>query len=179
MKKTVAITSLWIAGAVVAAGGATTAVAMSGGTTGTTVLSQTEVQSKLAAAGTPSATATRPSAGPRLQFPSDASIRLSLLPSSWATAIFSCKADQIVVDVQVLPKGGWRQVGKLEKKTIRVDGKLRSAVVATFAAKSQPDTVAAYFCVGDKTRQAQKFGANWVPSLFGAVTWPIVPKTAR
>jgi hypothetical protein len=53
MKKTMAMTTLWIATAVVAAGGATTALATSSGSSGAKVLSQSDVRTKLATESAP------------------------------------------------------------------------------------------------------------------------------
>jgi hypothetical protein len=47
MKRTVAMTTLWIATAVLAAGGATTALAAGSGSSGTKVLTRTEVAARL------------------------------------------------------------------------------------------------------------------------------------
>jgi hypothetical protein len=142
MKKTLMISSLWVAGAVVAAGGATAAIA-STGAPGPAVLSSAQVQQQLAAAP--------PAAAPVKTQAQTGKVTVSRNQSSTATV--SCRNGKLV-DLRIVPLPGWKRVGQLERVTLKVMGVKRPAVLATHVNGTRRHRVA-HFCVGNTTGSTQ------------------------
>jgi len=102
MRTRTLLTTAWMATAALAAGGATTALAVAGGGPGSTVLSRSDVQARLAGAGPArplpgSATVAGPTSGPGAE---------TSLVASGGTLVVRCHANK-VTGFRVVPKPGW------------------------------------------------------------------------
>jgi hypothetical protein len=90
MKRTMAMTTLWIAAAAVVAGGATTALATSGGSPGADVLTQAQVRTELAKQQKPTDTVLRMGTAVVRPVGDEWAIQLKV-----GTVYLRCRGDQV------------------------------------------------------------------------------------
>lgn len=102
MKRTMAMTTLWIAAAAVVAGGATTALATTGGSPGAKVLTQSDVRTELAKQSKPANTVLRGGAGTVQDNGGEWAIKLKV-----GTVYLRCKGDRVTT-FRVVGKPGYQ-----------------------------------------------------------------------
>ncbi|MFC0622537.1 hypothetical protein [Kribbella deserti] len=93
--KTTQLVTLWIAAALMVAGGATTAVAVAGGENGTTVLTSADITKRLATSASPAAPPRKAAVG-----------TWTLIESPMATIKLRCDKS-VVTDYRAIVKSGW------------------------------------------------------------------------
>jgi len=132
------ISSLTVAGALVAAGAATAAIANTGAS-GPAVLSSEAVQRQLAAA---------PAAASPVKTQAPAG-KVTVSRDQSSTTTVSCRNGKLV-DLRIVPLPGWKQAAPPERVTLKVMGVKQPAVLTTHVNGTRRHR-AAFFCVGNIT----------------------------
>lgn len=137
MKNKMLTPALCLAGALIAATGATAALA-STDSPGPTVLTATEVEQQLA---------TAPTAAVGANTQSKAAGRVTAVGSQAVLATVTCRAGKMT-NLRVVPRPGWKRVGQMERTSLKVFGAQRSAVLMTHVQRTIREQFAVY-CVND------------------------------
>lgn len=143
MKKTLLMTSMWIAAGAVATGGTTAAMALAGGNSESAVLSQADVRARADAAGpaAPAATAKpKPGKDTTLVYPP-------------AVVVVRCHRSA-VTSFRVIPKTGW-VVGDA-RITPLPTAKREIGLIAEFRHKTRGTYVVYIVCDGEKVASKRK-----------------------
>ncbi|MGC4939660.1 hypothetical protein [Kribbella sp. DT2] len=163
LKRSLLIPTLCLSGALVAAGGATAALAGTG-PSGPAVLTSAEVDQQLAAA--PAATTPRPltqAEAERVKAGGEVNTLIGGSKSASMLAAY-CRADKMT-NVKFVARPGWKRAGELEPVTLEVLGKQRSAVAGTHVKGAERQQLAIY-CIGNVASTASRVpGGEWTIRL--------------